>query len=69
MIYQNGDPADDFAVFNIYQNSVDIQTDKDEMVGIQKTIIRSCDNLERLLELNLYIQVKSNTYPEFDKEP
>ena len=39
------------------------------MVGIQKTIIRSCDNLDRLLEMNLYVEVISNTYPDFVTEP
>ena len=39
------------------------------MVGMQKTIIRSCDSLDRLLEMNLYIEVISNTYPDFVTEP
>ena len=39
------------------------------MVGVQKTIVRSCDNLDRLLEMNLYIEVISNTYPDFVSEP
>ena len=32
-------------------------------------IIRSCDNLDRLLEMNLYVEVISNTYPDFLTEP
>ena len=36
---------------------------------MQKTIIRSCDSLNRLLEMNLYIEVISNTYPDFVSEP
>ena len=39
------------------------------MVGTQKTILRSCDALDRLLEMNLYVEVLSNTYPEFVSEP
>ena len=39
------------------------------MVGIQKTQIRDCDALGRLLELNLYIEVLSNTHPDFVTEP
>ena len=35
------------------------------MVGIKHTIIRNCDGLNRLLEMNLYINVKANTYPDF----
>lgn len=68
IIYQNGEDASDIAKFNSLENTIDIQTDKDD-VGIKKTIIRSCDNLNRLLEMNLYISVLANTYPEFDKEP
>ena len=45
--------------------SVKIQTDREDMVGIQKTIIRDCDVVGRLLELNLYIDVLSNTHPFF----
>jgi len=37
-------------------------------VGVQRTIIRDCDAMGRLLELNLYIDVKSNTHPDFTSE-
>ena len=69
VIFQNGTNANSLATFNVGQNSIDIQTDNDEMVGIQKTIIRACDNLDRLLEMNLYVEVISNTYPDFITEP
>ena len=39
------------------------------MVGIQKTIIRSCNKQDKLLEMNMYIEVISNTYPDFVTEP
>ena len=39
------------------------------MVGMQKTIIRSCDSLDRLLEMNLYVEVNYNNYPDFVTEP
>ena len=68
IIYQNGEDATDLAKYNSQQNTIDIQTNKDD-VGIKKTIIRSCDNLNRLLEMNLYIEVLANTYTDFDKEP
>jgi|DEB19_MinimDraft_2_1074335.scaffolds.fasta_scaffold04217_2 hypothetical protein len=35
------------------------------MVGVQRVIIRNCDALDRLLELNLYINVLANTHPDF----
>lgn len=69
IIYQDGTDAGDLAKFNQQQNTIDIQTDDDAKVGIQKTIIRSCDSLDRLLEMNLYVEVLSNTYPDFVKEP
>ena len=68
IIYQDGTDASNLAVFNRQQNTIDIQTDADD-VGIKKTIIRSCDNLNRLLEMNLYIEVLANTYPDFISEP
>ena len=39
------------------------------MVGVQRIILRDYDSLGRLLELNLYIQVLSNTHPDFVTEP
>jgi len=35
------------------------------MVGSQQVIVRNCDAMNRLLELNLYINVLSNTHPDF----
>ena len=39
------------------------------MVGIHRIILRDYDSLGRLLELNLYIEVFSNTHPDFVAEP
>lgn len=47
---------------------MNIQTDNEEYVGVQRTIIRDCDAMARLLELNLYIDVQSNTHPDFTSE-
>ena len=69
LIYQNGEDASDIATYNAQQLTIDIQTDADEKVGVQRIIMRSCNELERLLELNLYIEVISNTYPDFVTEP
>lgn len=68
MIYQDGEDASELANFNESNYSVAIQTDNEDAVGIQRTIIRNCDNLNRLLELNLYINVLSNTHPDFTTE-
>jgi hypothetical protein len=69
MIMQDGKSSDHLAIYNQDTYSVEIQTDEDDMVGVQKTIIRDCDSLGRLLELNLYIEVLSNTHPDFVSEP
>ena len=69
IIFQDGKSAETIAVYNQDEYSVKIQTDEDDMVGIQKTIIRDVDALGRLLELNLYIEVLSNTHPDFVTEP
>jgi hypothetical protein len=45
-----------------------IQTDDENKVGLQKLVIRNCDNLNRLLELNLYITVLTNTHPDFTSD-
>lgn len=65
LIYQNGLPATEIATLSQNDYSVYIQTDDEDMVGVRKTIIRDCDHLNRLLELNLYIEIKANTYPDF----
>ena len=40
-----------------------IQTDSEDDVHSIQVILRDCNAFERLLELNLYIRVLSNTYP------
>ena len=69
IIYQNGEDAGNFATFSTEPYTINIQTDSDDDVGVKRTIIRSCDNLNRLLEMNLYIEVLANTYPDFTSEP
>lgn len=43
--------------------SIMIQTNNEEDVHMHQVVLRDCNSLERLLELNLYIKVLSNTYP------
>ena len=38
-------------------NSILIQTDEDSAVGNHQVVLRDCNALERLLELNLYINI------------
>lgn len=68
LIFQNGTDTTGFATFNRAKYSVGIQTDDEKAVGTHRTIIRNCDGLNRLLELNLYIKVLSNTHPDFTTE-
>lgn len=68
MIFQDGSSVEDFAVFDHDTNTIKIQTDDSDLVGSQKTIIRDCDSLGRLLELNLYIEILPNTHPDFVSE-
>lgn len=35
------------------------------MVGTQRTIIRACDTMNRLIELNLYLNISDNQAPQF----
>ena len=69
IIFQDGTSAESFAQYSQEDYSIKLQTDEDDMVGIQKTIIRDIDSLGRLLELNLYVEVLSNTHPDFVTEP
>ena len=66
--YQNGTSADDFAVYNSETKSIQVQTDDEDKVGVQRVVFRDCDALSRLLEVNLYIEVLSNNPPDFVTE-
>jgi len=66
-IFQDGTPADTVGIYDQEAGVVFIQTDEEDMVGVQKTIIRDCDP-KGVLELNLYIDVLSNSHPDFVEE-
>jgi hypothetical protein len=53
------------ATYDQSTQSIWIQTDSEDKVGVQRVIVRNCDSLDRLLELNLYINVLANTHPDF----
>jgi len=44
-------------------NSILIHTDEDSAVGSHQVVLRDCNALERLLELNLYINITDQSYP------
>lgn len=45
-----------------------VQTDEENLVGTQRTVIRGCDSLNKLLEINFYVNVTSNSAPEFTED-
>lgn len=59
----DGTPADHIAVWNNKTKTINIKTDSEDDVHPIQVILRDCNAFERLLELNLYIKVLSNTYP------
>jgi hypothetical protein len=54
-----------FGIFDSQASKVYIQTDDENLVGTQRTIIRACDRLSNLIEVNFYVNVSSNSAPEF----
>lgn len=65
LIFPTGKNASELAWYDQSDYSIYVQTDDETMVGTQQVIVRNCDSLNRLLELNLYINVLSNTHPDF----
>lgn len=45
-----------------------VQTNDESLVGTQRLVIRGCDTLNNLHEINYYINVSSNSAPEFDED-
>ena len=62
LLNMNGKPTT-LARYDNKTNSIMIQTDKEEDVHMSQIMLRDCNAFERLLELNLYVKVLSNTYP------
>jgi len=70
-MFQNGTDATNLlGKFDRYDRggTVHIQTNSEAAVGKRRTIIRGCSNFNELLELYLYVEVLTNTYPDFPKE-
>lgn len=68
-VFQNGSKCDRFAWldsgdFN-KNTTVWVQTNDESLVGNQRTVIRGCDSMNKLLEINFYVNVTSNSAPEF----
>jgi len=45
-----------------------VQSNDENLVGTQRTIIRGCDSLSNLIELTLYVNISSNSAPEFTED-
>lgn len=45
-----------------------MQTDSNDAIGKSRTILRGCSHFNKLYEVYLYIEVLSNTYPDFVSE-
>ena len=71
-IFQNGSSCSAFAWLGTAgtsnANYIYVKTDDESLVGTQRTIIRGCDVLSNLLELNFYVNVTSNSAPVFDTD-
>ena len=66
-MFQNGSSAASLVSMRHDNATLFIQTNDESLVGNQRTMIRGCDSLQRLYELNLYINISDNTAPDFAK--
>jgi hypothetical protein len=68
-VFQNGSSCSQFAWLDSGDLNRDttiwVQTDDENLVGTQRTVIRGCDSMSKLLEINFYVNVSSNSAPEF----
>jgi hypothetical protein len=71
-IFQNGSTCRRFAWLDsgsLEKNTtIWVQTDDENLVGTQRTLLRGCDSMNRLHEINLYVNVTSNSAPEFTED-
>lgn len=70
IMYQNGTSAGDFVKYNKAKNTIDIFTDSTSPNALdeQKMVIRACDRMNRLTELNINVNVKANSAPTWNKQ-
>lgn len=68
LTYSNGENATDIAKLDVDRYQVEVQTNDRMKVGAQHLVIRSCDNLDRMSEYNLTLNVRSNSAPDFETE-
>ena len=72
LVFHNGSKCGTFAWLDSGDLNKDttvwVQTDEENLVGTQRTVIRGCDNMGKLLEINFYVNVSSNSAPEFTED-
>lgn len=68
-VFQNGSACSRFAWLGndtLGKNTtLWVQTDDENLVGTQRTVLRGCNSMNQLLEINFYVNVTSNSAPEF----
>lgn len=71
-VFQNGSVCSAFTWLGVQGSSdwtnIYVQTNDESLVGTQRMMVRGCDILQNLLELNFYVNVTSNSAPEFDTD-
>lgn len=65
IVLVNGQSAASIATYDQKTYSIWVQTNSEDVIGPMQVIVRNCDSLDRILELNLYIMILSNTHPDF----
>ena len=65
IIFEDGSDARDFLNYDTRQLTFEVSTNEKSMVGPNRTILRSCDRLNRLLEMNLEVSILANSAPDF----
>ena len=65
IIFQDGSDAKNFLNYDTSQLTFEVFTLEESMVRPKRTILRSCDRLDRLLEMNLNVQILPNSAPDF----
>ena len=68
-VFQNGSSCSNFAWLDNgtlnNDTTIWVQTDDENLVGTQRLLLRGCDAMSKLYEINFYVNVSSNSAPEF----
>lgn len=68
-MFQNGTEAEGLiGRFDRNRETIWVKTESEDAIGTSRTLLRGCSRFGRLFEIYLYIEVLSNTYPDFVTE-